>query len=93
MNIDSSTPTISMDNIQDYEMRLRRLSSEINIEDKKNKYLIQELQKKKMDIESINNDIKRMKKVMEKNNEQEKVLKKEENFLQKMIDFTKNQMN
>ena len=93
MNIDSSTPTISMDNIQDYEMRLRRLSSEINIEDKKNKYLIQELQKKKMDIESINNDIKRMKKVMEKNNEQEKVLKKEENFLQKMIDFTKNLMN
>ena len=93
MNIDSSTPTISMDNIQDYEMRLRRLSSEINIEDKKNKYLMQELQKKKMDIESINNDIKRMKKVMEKNNEQEKVLKKEENFLQKMIDFTKNQMN
>ena len=30
---------------------------------------------------------------MEKNNEQEKLLKKEENFFQKMIDFTKNQMN
>ena len=54
---------------------------------------MQELQKKKMDIESINNNIKKMKKVIEKNNEQEKVLKKEENFLQKMIDFTKNQMN
>ncbi len=93
MNNDTSGPIISMDNIQDYEMQLRRLSSEINIEDKKNKYLMQELQKKKMDIESINNDIKKMKKVMEKNNEQEKVLKKEENFLQKMIDFTKNQMN
>ena len=93
MNNDTSRPIISMDIIQDFEMQLRRLSSEINIEDKKNKYLIQELQKKKMDIESINNDIKRMKKVMEKNNEQEKVLKKEENFLQKMIDFTKNQMN
>ena len=93
MNNDTSGPIISMDNIQDYEMQLRRLSSEINIEDKKNKYLMQELQKKKMDIESINNDIKKMKKVMEKNNEQEKVLKKEENVLQKMIDFTKNQMN
>ena len=93
MNNDTSRPIISMDIIQDFEMQLRRLSSEINIEDKKNKYLMQELQKKKMDIESINNDIKRMKKVMEKNNEQEKVLKKEENFLQKMIDFTKNQMN
>ena len=93
MNNDPSGPIISMDNIQDYEMQLRRLTSEINIEDKKNKYLMQELQKKKMDIESINNDIKKMKKVMEKNNEQEKVLKKEENFLQKMIDFTKNQMN
>ena len=93
MNIDSSGPILSMDNIQDYEMRLRRLLSEINIEDKKNKYLNQELQKKKMEIESINNDIKKMKKMMEKNNEQEKVLKKEESFLQKMIDFTKNQMN
>ena len=81
MNIDSSDPIISMDNIQDYEMQLRRLSSEINIEDKKNKYLMQELQKKKMDIETINNDIKKMKKVMEKNNEQEKVLKKEETKL------------
>ena len=93
MNNDTSRPIISMDIIQDFEMQLRRLSSEINIEDKKNKYLMQELQKKKMDIESINNNIKKMKKVIEKNNEQEKVLKKEENFLQKMIDFTKNQMN
>ena len=92
MNSDSSSNNISVENIQDYEMQLRKLSSEINIEEKKNKYLMQELQKKKMEIESINNDIKKMKKVMEKNNEQEKVLKKEEVFLQKMIEFTKNQM-
>ena len=92
MNSDSSPNIISVENIQDYEMQLRKLSSEINIEEKKNKYLMQELQKKKMEIESINNDIKKMKKVMEKNNEQEKVLKKEEVFLQKMIEFTKNQM-
>ena len=92
MNSDSYPNNISVENIQDYEMQLRKLSSEINIEEKKNKYLMQELQKKKMEIESINNDIKKMKKVMEKNNEQEKVLKKEEVFLQKMIEFTKNQM-
>ena len=92
MNSDSSSNNISVENIQDYEMQLRKLSSEINIEEKKNKYLMQELQKKKMEIESINNDIKKMKKEMEKNNEQEKVLKKEEVFLQKMIEFTKNQM-
>ena len=30
---------------------------------------------------------------MEKNNEQERVLKKEESFLQKMIEFTKNHSN
>ena len=92
MNSDSSLNIISVDNIQDYEMQLRRLSSEINIEEKKNKYLMQEQQKKKMEIESINSDMKKMKKVIEKNNEQEKVLKKEESFLQKMIEFTQNQL-
>ena len=92
MNSDYSLNIISVDNIQDYEMQLRRLSSEINIEEKKNKYLMQELQKKKMEIESINSDMKKMKKVIEKNNEQEKVLKKEESFLQKMIEFTQNQL-
>ena len=91
MNSDSSINFLSVDNIQDYEMQLRRLSSEINIEEKKNKYLMQELQKKKMEIDSFNNDIKKMKKIMDKNNEQEKVLKKEEAFLQKMIEFTKKQ--
>ena len=91
MNSDSSINFLSVDNIQDYEMQLRRLSSEINIEEKKNKYLMQELQKKKMEIDSFNNDIKKMKKIMDKNNEQEKVLKKEEVFLQKMIEFTKKQ--
>ena len=35
MNNDTSRPIISMDIIQDFEMQLRRLSSEINIEDKK----------------------------------------------------------
>ena len=92
MNSDSYNNDISVDNIQDYEMQLRRLTSEINIEEKKNKYLMQELQKKKMEIESINNDLKKMKKVIEKNNEQEKVLVKEEEFLQRMIDFTKNHL-
>ena len=92
MNNESSISEISVDNIQDYEMQLRRLTSEINIEEKKNKYLVQELQKKKNDIESINSDIKKMKKVIEKNNEQVKVLNKEEEFLQKMIEFTKNQL-
>ena len=92
MNSDNSTCDITVESIQDYEMQLRRLSSEINIEEKKNKYLIQELQKKKMEYDSINNDIKKMKKVLEKNNEQEKVVKKEEDFLQKMIEFTKNQL-
>ena len=92
MNSDSYNNDISFDNIQDYEMQLRRLTSEINIEEKKNKYLMQELQKKKMEIESINNDLKKMKKVIEKNNEQEKVLVKEEEFLQRMIDFTKNHL-
>ncbi len=91
MNSDSSINLFSVDNIQDFEMQLRRLSSEINIEEKKNKYLMQELQKKKMEIDSFNNDIKKMKKIMDKNNEQEKVLKKEEAFLQKMIEFTKKQ--
>ena len=91
MNSDSSINLLSVDNIQDFEMQLRRLSSEINIEEKKNKYLMQELQKKKMEIDSFNNDIKKMKKIMDKNNEQEKVLKKEEAFLQKMIEFTKKQ--
>ena len=92
MNSDSYNNDISFDNIQDYEMQLRRLTSEINIEEKKNKYLMQELQKKKIEIESINNDLKKMKKVIEKNNEQEKVLVKEEEFLQRMIDFTKNHL-
>ena len=54
MNIDSSTNEITVDNIQNYEMQLRRLASEINIEEKKNKYLMQEMQKKKMEIDSIN---------------------------------------
>ena len=81
---------LTFENVQDYEMQLRRISSEINIEEKKNKYLLQEIQKKKNEIESINGDIKKMKKVIEKNNEQEKVLKKEEMFLLKMIEFVKN---
>ena len=84
---------ISVENIQDYEMQLKRLYSDINVEDRKNKYLAQEVQKKKGEIESINNDIKKMKKVIEKNNEQERVLKKEEVFLQKMIEFTRNHSN
>ena len=84
---------ISVENIQDYEMQLKRLYSDINVEDRKNKYLAQEIQKKKGEIESINNDIKKMKKVIEKNNEQERVLKKEEVFLQKMIEFTRNHSN
>ena len=84
---------ISVENIQDYEMQLRRLYSDINVEERKNKYLIQEVQKKKNEIESINNDLKKMKKVVEKNNEQERVLKKEEVFLQKMIEFTRNHSN
>ena len=92
MNSDSYNNDISVDNIQDYEMQLRRLTSEINIEEKKNKYLMQELQKKKMEIDSINNDLKKMKKIIEKNNEQEKILVKEEEFLQRMIDFTKNHL-
>ena len=81
---------MTVENIQDYEMQLRRLYSDINVEERKNKYLAQELQKKKNEIESINNDIKKMKKVIEKNNEQERVLKKEEVFLQKMIEYTRN---
>ena len=84
---------ISVENIQDYEMQLRRLYSDINVEERKNKYLVQEVQKKKNEIESINNDLKKMKKVVEKNNEQERVLKKEELFLQKMIEFTRNHSN
>ena len=84
---------ISVENIQDYEMQLRRLYSDINVEERKNKYLVQEVQKKKNEIESINNDLKKMKKVVEKNNEQERVLKKEEIFLQKMIEFTRNHSN
>ena len=92
MNSDSYNNDITVDNIQDYEMQLRRLTSEINIEEKKNKYLMQELQKKKMEIDSINNDLKKMKKIIEKNNEQEKILVKEEEFLQRMIDFTKNHL-
>ena len=84
---------ISVENIQDYEMQLKRLYSNINVEERKNKYLAQELQKKKNEIESINGDIKKMKKVIEKNNEQEHVLKKEEVFLQKMIEFTRNHSN
>ena len=81
---------ISVENIQDYEMQLRRLYCDINVEERKNKYLMQELQKKKNEIESINSDIKKMKKVIEKNSEQERVLKKEEVFLQKMIEYTRN---
>ena len=81
---------ISVEIIQDYEMQLKKLYSSINVEERKNKYLAQELQKKKNEIESINTDIKKMKKVIEKNNEQERVLKKEEVFLQKMIEFTRN---
>ena len=81
---------ISVENIQDYEMQLKRLYSDINVEERKNKYLAQEVQKKKSEIDSINNDLKKMKKVVEKNNEQERVLKKEELFLQKMIEFTRN---
>ena len=92
MNSDSSFSDISVDNIQDYEMQLRRLTSEINIEERKNKYLMQEIQKKKAEIESFNNDMKKMKKVIEKNTEQEKVLRKEEAFLKKMIEFTKNKL-
>ena len=92
MNSDLYNNDISVENIQDYEMQLRRLTSDINIEEKKNKYLMQELQKKKMEIESINNDLKKMKRVIEKNNEQEKVLVKEEEFLQRMIDFTKSHL-
>ena len=84
---------ISVESIQDYEMQLKRLYSNINVEERKNKYLAQELQKKKNEIESINSDIKKMKKVIEKNNEQERVLKKEEVFLQKMIEFTRNHSN
>ena len=84
---------ISVESIQDYEMLLKRLYSNINVEERKNKYLAQELQKKKNEIESINGDIKKMKKVIEKNNEQEHVLKKEEVFLQKMIEFTRNHSN
>ena len=84
---------ISVENIQGYEMQLRRLYSDINVEERKNKYLVQEVQKKKNEIESINNDLKKMKKVVEKNNEQERVLKKEEVFLQKMIEFTRNHSN
>ena len=84
---------ISVESIQDYEMQLKKLYSEINVEERKNKYLAQEVQKKKNEIESINGDIKKMKKVIEKNNEQERVLKKEEVFLQKMIEFTRNHSN
>ena len=84
---------ISVENIQDYEMQLKKLYSDINVEERKNKYLAQEVQKKKNEIESINNDLKKMKKVVEKNNEQERVLKKEEAFLQKMIEFTRNHSN
>ena len=81
---------ISVESIQDYEMQLKKLYSKINVEERKNKYLAQEVQKKKNEIESINGDIKKMKKVIEKNNEQDRVLKKEEFFLQKMIEFTRN---
>ena len=84
---------ISVESIQDYEMQLKRLYSEINVEERKNKYLAQEVQKKKNEIESINGDIKKMKKVIEKNNEQDRVLKKGEVFLQKMIEFTRNHSN
>ena len=84
---------ISVESIQDYEMQLKKLYSEINVEERKNKYLVQEVQKKKNEIESINGDIKKMKKVIEKNNEQHRVLKKEEVFLQKMIEFTRNHSN
>ena len=90
MNQNVGKDELSLDNIQDYEKQLRTLTSEINIEDKKNSYLTQEIQKKKNEITSINNDMKKMKKVIEKNTEQEKVLKKEEAFLQKMLEFTKN---
>ena len=60
---------ISVENIQDYEMQLKRLYSDINVEERKNKYLAQEVQKKKNEIESVNNDLKKMKKIIEKNNE------------------------
>ena len=84
---------ITVENIQDYEMQLKRLYSDMNVEERKNKYLAQEVQKKKNEIESINNDLKKMKKIVEKNNEQERVLKKEELFLQKMIEFTRKHSN
>ena len=84
---------ISVENIQDYEMQLKRLYSDINVEERKNKYLAQEVQKKKNEIESVNNDLKKMKKIIEKNNEQERILKKEEVFLQKMIELTRNHSN
>ena len=84
---------ISVENIQDYEMQLRRLYCDINVEERKNKYLMQELLKKKNEIESNYSDIKKMKKVIEKNSEQERVLKKEEVFLQKMIEYTRNHSN
>ena len=84
---------ISVENIQDYEMQLKRLYSDINVEERKNKYLMQELLKKKNEIESNYSDIKKMKKVIEKNSEQERVLKKEEVFLQKMIEYTRNHSN
>ena len=84
---------ISVENIQDYEMQLKRLYSDINVEERKNKYLAQEVQKKKNEIESVNNDLKKMKKIIEKNSEQERILKKEEVFLQKMIEFTRNHSN
>lgn len=78
--------------IQEYERQLRSLTSEINLEIKKNKYLTQEIQKRKIEVEVISKDLGKMKKVIEKNQEQVKVLKKDEAFLEKMTKFAKNKL-
>ena len=78
--------------IQEYERQLRNLTSEVNLELKKNKYLTQEMQKRKIEIDGINRDLGKMKKVIEKNQEQIKVLKKDETFLEKMMKFAKNKL-
>ena len=78
--------------IQEYESQLRSLTSEINLEIKKNKYLTQEIQKRKIEVDVINKDLGKMKKVIEKNQEQVKVLKKDEAFLEKMTKFAKNKL-
>ena len=84
--------TFSIGEIQEYERQLRNLTSEVNLELKKNKYLTQEMQKRKIEIDGINRDLGKMKKVIEKNQEQIKVLKKDETFLEKMMKFAKNKL-